>query len=386
MKLTRTLKKELISEIIRQTPNADLLAPDELRGVIAVVVTQLTEKKALSFSERRQLIADLYNAIRGLDILQILVDDESITEIMVNGPDCVFYEKAGQLYRSDLRFEDTDHLTEVISRYFGRANRLINEQKPIRDMRLADGSRVHAVLKPVAPDGPVMTIRRFTGISPSMPALVANNTLSAEAAQWLAHKVQSRSNIFISGGTGTGKTTFLNALSAFIPGTERVVTIEDSCELQLSTLDNLVRLEARLPGPDDLGTVTLTDLIRSSLRLRPDRIIVGEVRGDEAYDMIQAMQTGHPGSMCTGHGNNPEEMLERLCLLLLTASNLPWEACRRMVASALDTLIHLIRLKTGQRVVEKILTLKSYEQGRFVLIDHFSHDGTILVRRESEAS
>ena len=245
-------------------------------------------------------------------------------------------------------------------------------------MRLTDGSRIHAVLPPVAPDGPVMTIRKFTGISPSLNALVANNTLSPAAAKWLEHKVKARSNIFVSGGTGTGKTTFLNALSAFIPASERVVTIEDSCELKLSTLDNLVRLEAKMPGPDDQGAVSLTDLIRSSLRLRPDRIIVGEVRGNVTYDMIQAMQTGHPGSMCTGHGNNPEEMLERLCLLLLTASSLPWEACRRLVASALNTMVHLTRLRDGQRVVERILTINSYSEGKFILSDHFVHDGNRL--------
>ncbi|HHU07178.1 MAG TPA: CpaF family protein [Clostridiaceae bacterium] len=375
MRLTRDLKKILIGQILQEAPHADQMTPEELRGLIAVIVNRYNERQPLSFSQRRKLITDIYNSMRGLDILQELVNDEMITEIMVNGPDCVFYEKEGLLYRSELFFEDKEHLTGVISRYFGRANKLINEQKPIRDMRLSDGSRIHAVLPPIAPDGPILTIRRFTGIIPAMSALIENQTLSHRAADWLEEEVKAKSNIFISGGTGTGKTTFLNALSALIPPSERIVTIEDSCELQL-TQENLVRLEARLPGPDNRGTISLTDLIRSSLRLRPDRIIVGEVRGDETYDMIQAMQTGHPGSMSTGHGNNPEEMLERLCLLLLTASQLPWEACRRMIASALDTMVHLTRTKNGQRIVERILTIESYDQGRFILQDRFKYETT----------
>lgn len=372
MILTRALKKQLIGQILQESPHADQMTPDELRGLIALIVNRFNFRQPLSFSDRRKLIKDIFNSMRGWDILQELVDDEMITEIMVNGPNCIYYEKNGMLYRSELFFEDIEHLTSVISRYFGRANRLINEQKPIRDMHLKDGSRIHAVLPPIAPDGPILTIRRFTGIIPAMSALVENKTLSQKAAEWLEERVRAKSNIFISGGTGTGKTTFLNALSAFIPPSERVVTIEDSCELQLSQ-DNLVRLEARLPGPDNQGAISLTDLIRSSLRLRPDRIIVGEVRGDETYDMIQAMQTGHPGSMCTGHGNNPEEMLERLCLLLLTASQLPWEACRRMVASALDTMVHLTRTKKGQRIVERILTIEAYEEGKFILRDRFEY-------------
>ncbi len=375
MILTRALKKQLIGQILQESPHADQMTPDELRGLIALIVNRFNFRQPLSFSDRRKLIKDIFNSMRGWDILQELVDDEMITEIMVNGPNCIYYEKNGMLYRSELFFEDIEHLTSVISRYFGRANRLINEQKPIRDMHLKDGSRIHAVLPPIAPDGPILTIRRFTGIIPAMSALVENKTLSQKAAEWLEERVRAKSNIFISGGTGTGKTTFLNALSAFIPPSERVVTIEDSCELQLSQ-DNLVRLEARLPGPDNQGAISLTDLIRSSLRLRPDRIIVGEVRGDETYDMIQAMQTGHPGSMCTGHGNNPEEMLERLCLLLLTASQLPWEACRRMVASALDTMVHLTRTKKGQRIVERILTIEAYEEGKFILRDRFEYKST----------
>lgn len=375
MRLTRDLNKRLIGQILQEAPHADQMSPEELRGLIAVIVNRYNERRSLSFSEQRKLITDVYNSMRGLDILQGLVDDESITEIMVNGPDNIFYERNGMLYRSELFFEDIEHLTGVISHYFGRANKLINEQKPIRDMRLSDGSRIHAVLPPIAPDGPILAIRRFTGIIPQMSALIENKTLSERAADWLEERVKKKSNIFISGGTGTGKTTFLNALSALIPPSERIVTIEDSCELQLSQ-ENLVRLEARLPGPDNQGTISLTDLIRSSLRLRPDRIIVGEVRGDETYDMIQAMQTGHPGSMSTGHGNNPEEMLERLCLLLLTASQLPWEACRRMVATALDTMVHLTRTKNGKRVVERILTIESYDQGKFIMQDHFGYDST----------
>ncbi len=370
MKIDRSLQNKLIEEILQQEPAADRMSAEELKGLIALVVNRFSSRYSLSFSQRRKLITDIFNSMRGLDVLQRLVDDPEITEVMVNGPDFVFYEKEGRLQQADIAFENRAHLSNVISRYFGRANKLINEIKPIRDMRLKDGSRIHAVLPPVAPDGPILAIRRFTGIRPTMSALVANETLSAAAADWLKEKVIARCNIFISGGTGTGKTTFLNALSAFIPDNQRVVTIEDSCELKLA-LKNLVRLEARLPGPDKQGEISLTDLIRSSLRLRPDRIIVGEVRGDESYDMIQAMQTGHPGSMCTGHGNNPEEMLERLSLLLLTASNLPWEACRIMLAAAIDIMVHLGRTDQGERIVERILTVESYSSGSFVLSDNF---------------
>lgn len=340
---------------------------DELRRLITAEVTRRTEGSSLSLTDKTTLIRDIFNAMRGLDILQPLLDDREVTEIMVNTPDEVFVERAGQLERTEVAFDSREHLTHVISRYFGRANKLVHERSPIADMRLPDGSRVHAILPPVAPEGPVLSIRRFTGILPTMEALVENETLPAKEARFLTDAVRRRKNIFICGGTASGKTTFLNALAAFIPEHERVVTIEDAAELELTGKHNLVRLEARRAAVDGGGSITLSDLIRSSLRLRPDRVIVGEVRGREAYDMIQAMQTGHPGSMSTGHGNSSNEMLNRLSLLLMTASHLPWEACRRMVASSIDLMIHLVRQPDGRRCVADISRVEGFDGEHFLL-------------------
>jgi pilus assembly protein CpaF len=337
----------------------------ELRRIIAAEVAIRTQGSTMTVAEKSELISSLFDAMRGLDILQPLIESHDITEIMVNNPSQIYIERGGKIEKTDLAFDSPAHLTHVISRYFGRANKLVHERSPIADMRLADGSRVHAILPPAAPDGPVLSIRRFTGILPTMEALIENGTLREREALFLKEAVQSRKNIFISGGTASGKTTFLNALAAFIPEEERIVTIEDAAELELSGRHNLVRLEARASAIDGGGAITLSDLIRSSLRLRPDRIIVGEVRGDEAYDMIQAMQTGHPGSMSTGHGNGIPDMLDRLSLLLMTASGLPWEACRHMVASSIDLMMHLIRLPDGRRRVSEISSIKGFERNHF---------------------
>ncbi len=337
----------------------------ELRRIIAAEVAIRTQGSAMTVSEKTALISSLFDAMRGLDILQPLIESSDITEIMVNNPSQIYIERRGKIEKTDLSFDSPAHLSHVISRYFGRANKLVHERSPIADMRLADGSRVHAILPPAAPDGPVLSIRRFTGILPTMDALIDNGTLREREASFLKDAVQSRKNIFISGGTASGKTTFLNALAAFIPEEERIVTIEDAAELELSGRHNLVRLEARASAVDGGGAITLSDLIRSSLRLRPDRIIVGEVRGNEAYDMIQAMQTGHPGSMSTGHGNGIPDMLNRLSLLLMTASGLPWEACRHMVASSIDIMMHLIRMPDGRRRVAEISAVTGFERDHF---------------------
>lgn len=337
----------------------------ELRRIIAAEVAIRTQGSAMTVSEKTALISSLFDAMRGLDILQPLIESSDITEIMVNNPSQIYIERRGKIEKTDLSFDSPAHLSHVISRYFGRANKLVHERSPIADMRLADGSRVHAILPPAAPDGPVLSIRRFTGILPTMDALIDNGTLREREASFLKDAVQSRKNIFISGGTASGKTTFLNALAAFIPEEESIVTIEDAAELELSGRHNLVRLEARASAVDGGGAITLSDLIRSSLRLRPDRIIVGEVRGNEAYDMIQAMQTGHPGSMSTGHGNGIPDMLNRLSLLLMTASGLPWEACRHMVASSIDIMMHLIRMPDGRRRAAEISAVTGFERGHF---------------------
>ncbi len=344
---------------------------DELRRMIAAEVSSRTQGSSLTVQEKTLLIRHLFDAMRGLDILQPLLDEPDITEIMVNSPGQIYIERAGKLEITDLAFDSAAHMTHVISRFFGRANKLVHERSPIADMRLADGSRVHAILPPAAPNGPVLSIRRFTGIHPSMEALVGNKTLPQSEADFLAEAVRDRKNIFISGGTASGKTTFLNALAAFIPRDERVVTVEDAAELELTGKHNLVRLEARAASIDGGGTISLSNLINSSLRLRPDRVIVGEVRGAEAYDMIQAMQTGHPGSMSTGHGNSTGEMLNRLALLLMTASQLPWEACRRMVASSIDLMVHLVRMPDGRRLVAEISSVTGFQDETFQLFTHY---------------
>lgn len=365
---------DIIKRIVHRAGDLEHLSDDDVLHLITAEVSSNQHGQRLSLKERRSLIQTLFQTMRGLDVLQPLVDDPSITEVMVNGHDAIFLERHGQMEDAHIVFQNREHLTHVITRFFGRANRLINEQKPIADLRLDDGSRVHAVLPPVAPHGPVLSIRRFTGIRPVMEALVEAGALSDDAARFLRDLVQAKKNLFISGGTGTGKTTLLNALSTYIPEQERVITIEDAMELDLPTIKNIVRLEARMPGPDGQGQISLSDLIRSSLRLRPDRIIVGEVRGGETYDMLQAMQTGHPGSMSTGHGNSADAMLERLSLFLLTSSPLPWEACRRLIALSLDYLIHLKRESDGRRVVEQILEITAYENGQFQLKAHFYRD------------
>ena len=344
---------------------------DELRRMIAAEVSERTQGSSLTVAEKTRLIRHLFDAMRGLDILQPLLEEADITEIMVNNPGQIYIERAGKLEMTDLSFDSAAHMTHVISRFFGRANKLVHERSPIADMRLADGSRVHAILPPAAPNGPVLSIRRFTGIHPSMEALINNQTIPQGEAAFLADAVRERKNIFISGGTASGKTTFLNALAAFIPQHERIVTVEDAAELELTGKHNLVRLEARTASIDGSGTISLSTLINSSLRLRPDRVIVGEVRGIEAYDMIQAMQTGHPGSMSTGHGNSTAEMLNRLALLLMTASQLPWEACRRMVASSIDLMVHLVRMPDGRRLVAEISSVTGFQDETFQLSVHY---------------
>ena len=360
-------QQAFIRKIVTQH-NAETLADSAvLKQIIVNEVRRRSRGAKLSLQQQSDMVDLIYNAMTGLDVLQPYFEDPDITEIMVNRPDEIYIERHGQMQQMDLRFDSREHLANVISRFFGRANKVIHERSPIADMRLPDGSRVHAVLPPAAPDGPILSIRRFTGILPRMSALVANGTLTQREADLLRTAVVDRQSIFISGGTASGKTTMLNALAAYIPPHERIVTIEDAAELELSGKHNLVRLEARKAGFDESGAITLTDLIRSSLRLRPDRIIVGEVRGKETYDMIQAMQTGHPGSMSTGHGNCPVDMLDRLSLFLMTASDLPWEASRRMVASALDLMVHLRRDSTGQRRVEAIIRINGYDNGNFML-------------------
>jgi len=365
--LDTTIRQKLINQVLAQISEKPDLDDEAIRRLILLIVAREFSGSRLSFQDRQEIAVGLFHAMRGLDILQPMLDDPQITEIMVNGPVKIFYEKGGKVYPADLSFENTRHLSGVITNFFGRANRLINEKSPIADMRLPGGARVHAALPPIAPDGPVLTIRKFCGLKPDMPSLIKYGFITEAAANYLIEAVRARRSIFICGGTGTGKTTFLNVLSESIPPQERIVTIEDAAELMLQDIPNLVRLEARQVGPDGTGAVILSDLIRAALRMRPDRIIVGEVRGQEAFDMLQAMNTGHPGSLCTGHGNSCQDMLDRLSLMILMAVQLPWDAIRGLISAALDIIVHLCRTADGQRQVSDICLIRNKGQAQYSL-------------------
>ena len=333
-----------------------------LKRLIAHTAARELSGSRLAWNEQQHMIEHLYHAMRGYDVLQPLMDDADVTEIMVNGPGQIYYEAGGVLHASAIRFEDADHLSNLIVHLFSRGNRSVSQSAPVADVRLPDGSRANAVLPPVAPDGPILTIRRFTGIRLQMEALVKEGTLGEAQASYLSKAVRERRSIFICGGTGTGKTTFLNILSSCIPPGERVVTIEDSAELRIQGAANLVRLEARTPGPDGTGEIDMEDLVRTALRLRPDRIIVGEVRGSEAAAMLQALNTGHRGSLCTGHGNSCRDMLFRLAALAHTAAGLPYSSLLRQVGTAVDLVIHMERLAVGRRGVDEIRAVHPDEE------------------------
>ena len=351
----RDLQTWLIDRVVGSFDHVEQVDDASLRRLVASTLNGSAVGARLSLVEKQRLSEEVLHAMRGLGVLQPLYDDPEVTEIMVNGPDAVFFERNGRLYRHPRGFSSRKALTDLIVGFFARADRSVSESEPLADLRLPDGSRAHAALPPVAPDGPVFTIRKFTGIRPDMETLVRTDFLGQDAADFLQNAVRERRSLFVSGGTGTGKTTFLNVLSASIPAEERVVTIEDSAELRLQGLPNLVRLEARGALPDGGGAVSLTHLIRASLRMRPDRILVGEVRGPESLDMLQAMNTGHAGSLSTGHANSAEDMLARLATLALGPSGLPYAAVVRQVASAVELVVHLVRLPGGRRVVREVL-------------------------------
>lgn len=338
---------------------------EELQEIIRHVIDEEGKREFLSLGEKIRISRELFNAFRRLDILQDLIEDDEITEIMVNGTENIFYEKGGRLYQTDRHFISEERLGDVIQQIVGEANRYVNETSPIVDARLKDGSRVNVVLKPVAVNGPIMTIRKFPSDAVTMRQLVRMGSLTKEASGFIEKLVRSKYNIFVSGGTGAGKTTFLNAMSDYIPKEERIITIEDNAELQIQGVANLVRLEARGPNLEGEGAVTIRDLIRSALRMRPDRIIVGEVRGEETVDMISsAMLNGHSGSMSTGHANNPADMLRRLETMMMMGIDLPLQAIQRQIASALDIIIHLGRLRDKSRRVLQIEEILGFNDGR----------------------
>nr|WP_154982767.1 ATPase, T2SS/T4P/T4SS family [Paenibacillus xylanexedens] len=323
--------------------------------------------KDLTSGERHELVQRLYDSFRGLDILQPLVDHPDITEIMINSHREIFVEQEGEVRQIPLQFESRERLEDIIQMIVSGVNRIVNESSPIVDARLKDGSRVNIVLPPIALKGPTMTIRKFPSEPMKMSDLIEKGALHEEAAELLQQLVRSKYNIFIGGGTGSGKTTFLNALSQFIPADERVITIEDSAELQIVTVPNLVSLETRNANTEGKGLISIRDLIKSSLRMRPNRIVIGEVRGAEALDMLQAMNTGHDGSLSTGHANTISDMISRLETMVLSGAELPITVVRQQISSAIDIFVHLSRLRDRSRRVTEISEVIGLRHGEVLL-------------------
>ena len=329
-------------------------------------IEQYSSAHILSICKKSKIRKEIFDSIRGMDILEEIMDDRDITEIMINGPNDIFYEKYGEIFKYDGRFSSIDRLEDIIQQIVSSVNRRVNKASPIVDSRLKDGSRINVVLPPVAMNGPILTIRRFPEQRITMQKLIQLDSVTEEVAEFLQVLVRAKYNIFISGGTGSGKTTFLNVLSNYIPHTERVITIEDSAELQLQNIDNLVRLESRMANLEGENEISIRDLIKSSLRMRPDRIIVGEVRGAEALDMLQAMNTGHDGSLSTGHANSTEDMLARLETMVLMGINIPVSAIRKQIASGIDIMIQLGRLRDRTRKVLEIDEIMGIEEGNII--------------------
>lgn len=377
------LKKELREEILQGISYQRQLSDEELAELIDERIMERAEGMPMSLKERLRLQKELFDSFRRLDILQELVDDPAITEIMVNGPEEVFVETGGKIGRWDKSFESKEQLVDLIQQIVGRVNRIINTSSPIADARLPDGSRVHAVLEPVALNGPILTIRKFPE-PVTMERLLEYGSISKEAAELLKLLAAARYNIFVSGGTGAGKTTFLNALSEFIPAGERVITIEDSAELKLSHIENLVRLETRDANAEGEGAIGIGMLIRAALRMRPDRILIGEVRGKEALELLQAMNTGHDGSFSTGHGNSPKDMLSRLETMVLMGVDLPLPAIRSQIASALDIMVHVARMRDKSRKVVAIEEVDGIENGEIVLRPLFSYEEESGLKKTGE--
>lgn len=352
------LKKQLMDSIDLDRDVTD----EELREVIDEIVLKSGETRYLPVLEKVFLSKELFDSVRGFDVLQELIEDENITEIMINGKDNIFIEREGKITKYKGRFSTEEKLQDIIQQMVSRVNRRVNEASPIVDTRLTDGSRVNVVLNPIAMNGPVITIRKFPKERLTMERLIEIGAITEEAANELRILVEAGYNIFISGGTGSGKTTFLNALSDYIPKAERIITIEDSAELQICGVENLVRLEVRQANTEGENAITIRDLIRASLRMRPDRIVVGEVRGAEALDMLQAMNTGHDGSLSTGHANSPKDMLARLETMVLMGVDMPVSAIKGQIAAGIDVIVHLGRLRDKSRKVLEIAEVLDYSE------------------------
>lgn len=368
LQIIEDIRKTLIRE------NRELKDEEALK-LIEDYIFENHIKSSLPYKKRASFIKQVFYTLRrDLGILEEFREDDSVSEIMVNGKENIFIEKEGLIKKTDYCFESTEALEEVIIRLVAGVHREINELSPIVDARLKDGSRVNAVYKNVALNGPVLTIRKFPKKNITMEALIRNKTITREGADFLKKRVEEGYNILISGGTSSGKTTFLNVLADYIPENERIIVIEDSLELKIDNIENIVRMEVRNKNQQGKGEVTMSDLIKTSLRMRPDRVIVGEVRGKEVLDMIQAMNTGHDGSLCTGHGNSIKGMLRRLEAMFLLAAPFPILAIRSQIAEAIDLMVHLKRLDKGVRKVVQIAELKPYLDGDFSLNVLFDYE------------
>ena len=384
MEQFQKLKQQLQETVRQRMDMSSELSDAQIGEIIDSVIMEKSREVYRSAVTKLTLRQELFNAIRRLDLLQELIDDKTVTEIMVNGADAIFYERDGRIYTWDRHFESREKLEDVIQQIVSRSNRQVNESIPIVDARLKDGSRVNVVLDPVALNGPILTIRKFPEEAITMEDLIRWESISQEAAEYLKVLVKAGYNIFISGATSTGKTTFLNVLADYIPKTERVITIEDSAELQIHGIENLVRMEVRQADGDGVSNVTLRDLIRTSLRMRPDRIIVGEVRGEEALDMIQSMNTGHDGSLSPGHANSPQDMLSRRETMALFASDIPIQAIRKQIASSIDIIVQLERLRDRSRRVTAIVEVLDCTEDAYILNPIFEfHEKDNLVMESS---
>ena len=360
-----SLKKILQSDNYVQKDLSD----DEIKEVIKEKLSACINEKSLRISvgQKKNILDKVFNSVKRLDILQPLIENKEISEIMINGCDDVFIEKNGKVIRLDVKFENKQILENIVQKIVSTVNREVNEKTPIVDARLKDGSRVNVVLPPIALNGPIITIRKFPDTPFTIEKMIEIGSITQEVADFLHKLVIAKYNIFISGGTGSGKTTFLNALSNYIPKDERIITIEDSAELQIKNVENIVRLETRNKNTEGTGEITIRDLIKSSLRMRPDRIVVGEVRGAEALDMLQAMNTGHDGSLSTGHANSAIDMLSRLETMVLTGVDFPISAIRKQIASAIDIIVQIGRLRDKIRKVLEINEVLGIENGEIVL-------------------
>ena len=384
MEQFQKLKQQLQETVRQRMDMSSELSDAQIGEIIDSVIMEKSREVYMSAVTKLTLRQELFNAIRRLDLLQELIDDKTVTEIMVNVAVAFNDETATGIYTWDRHFESREKLEDVIQQIVSRSNRQVNESIPIVDARLKDGSRVNVVLDPVALNGPILTIRKFPEEAITMEDLIRWESISQEAAEYLKVLVKAGYNIFISGATSTGKTTFLNVLADYIPKTERVITIEDSAELQIHGIENLVRMEVRQADGDGVSNVTLRDLIRTSLRMRPDRIIVGEVRGEEALDMIQSMNTGHDGSLSTGHANSPQDMLSRLETMALFASDIPIQAIRKQIASSIDIIVQLERLRDRSRRVTAIAEVLDCTEDAYILNPIFEfHEQDNLVMESS---